>query len=466
VIPNLLSTSPRAAKPNKSAVSTVTSELGASETSTSTFCSISQSQLTTLSSEELSLFSKNSPLVTTVTWTIRNSVVDGSSTTTTRLDTSSLPREFLIESATLMDDQLTLTVLDSEAMTNSSSAPDVSQDNVSSTPQDPNLLFNNDDSNDAPYKKRKRRKWNRSAFDRPPKGKKKISSEDSNVDGVGEALAEISLSNLLVANNPASQGNDNNSVNSSESTRLPQTKCAASPTKTSLSTGLQGETRNTDVAPRLVSIEGTSALQQSVPPESVQQLSTIEQELLQSIQAVSLHCGEADTCNSSTSTTESHALQSVVNTDMLTNPIPPFIHHHSSEESLFSNEDDMLIRDALRERISNLELQSSTASSTSQSEADLMAQIVGVGLEDDRVPTVLEIENLANHFNSSLLTTSVPITLSIGLGDLHLPNNDNVETEETPSTASSVSEDNPHLCYVGDLSRSKGTEGGWIHGVP
>jgi len=444
VVPNVLSTSPRGAKIKGVPVSviSVSNEISSSSTSTPTLATVSHSLLTSLSSEEQSVVSKNSPVVTTVTWTITNNGEDGSTTTT--LDTSSLPREFLIESATLTDDQLTLTVLDPD----SSLAVGVSQQDQSLSVSQQDLSFTNDDSNDGPYKKRKRRKWNRSAFDRPAKGKKKTSFEDSNVDGVGEALAEISLSNLLVINSSLSQRQEETSEPERD---LSGVKNVTIYPKTSTCQSITEPITSSQCLPT----EETRSLSQSVPPESVQQLSTIEQELLQSIQAVSLHCAEPDNQGTG-SGSEPRTVQVAVNAvrKILTNPIPPFLHHHSSEESLFPSKDDNLLRrGGYNEKASsNLELQSSTASSLSQSETDLIAQIVDVGLDEDRAPTVLEIENLADHFNSSLLTNTVPITLAIELGDLHLPS-DQCETE-TPSTASSISEDNQILASSIDLHKN------------
>lgn len=86
----------------------------------------------------------------------------------------------------------------------------------------------------------------------------------------------------------------------------------------------------------------------------------------------------------------------------------------------------------------------------------------GLGLADVYIggPSRLEIENLVNHFNSSLLTdynNAGSIHLSIGLEDLHLPdtNTSEQQDQDNTSTASSSSEDIHNLFLAENLKTSE-----------
>lgn len=399
-----------------------------------------------------------SPLLCPVSWKLvdRNNLLEDGTTNNQNLNSGGCldSREFIFEAATLNDDQLTLHVRDGSSTLDNCggggggiSSSSISQEDLS---QSSNFSLNiNEDSNEAPHKKRKRRKWNRSAFDRPAKGKKKV--DDVNIDGVGEALAEISLSTLLAIATPNLQQdkqqhhifvggamsseanssiiNNNQNVPATTTATEGSSSSSSANTTTAIISSISTPTTSSSSNFRTVTLSLSSSHHDLVN----QHLSSIEQELLQSIQAVSLHCGgDGDGGNVEEQEFIVGDLDSRLLSSISGRP-PPFV-HHSSEESIFSTteEDDPLYHISSMDPNSvNLEYHHhhssthtgpSSISPTTEDNGGLLSQLVnGIGLDEERGPTLLEIEHLANHFNSSLLTDYNNTELSIGLGDLHLP---------------------------------------------
>lgn len=284
-----------------------------------------------------------------------------------QLDDLLARRELVIESATIQDDHLILTVTDP-------SQPDLESVSISDDQyQDQSASIKSDESPGG-TKRRKRRKWNRTAFARPAKGKRKLLSVRSE-----PSLDEDASDNF---SDLASLGNATNrdSVDTKQETLT-----------TSLDESYSSATDN-DSMPNVT-------LLLSDLPNQPYHLAQVEQELLQSIQAVSLRCvGDPEDVDTNelhdTSPDEAYSYN---------NLIPAFLHHHSSEESLFSNESQN-VSGGLGES----QLQTVSQSDLVTEDDSLRFELVDLRIDPDmpsaQPPSYLDIDELAHQLNSSLFT--------------------------------------------------------------
>lgn len=285
-----------------------------------------------------------------------------------QLDDLLARRELVIESATIQDDHLILTVADPASQTDLESVS-ISDDQY----QDQSISIKSDEASGG-TKRRKRRKWNRTAFARPAKGKRKLLSVRSE-----PSLDEDASDNL---SDMASLGNANHgdSVDSKQEART-----------TSVDESYSSATDN-DSMPNVT-------LLLSDLPNQPYQLASVEQELLQSIQAVSLRCvGDPEDVDTNelhdTSPDEGYTYN---------NMVPAFLHHHSSEESLFSNESQNVSGG-----LGDSQLQAVSQSDLVTEDDSLRFELVDLRIDPDmpsaHPPSYLDIDELAHQLNSSLFT--------------------------------------------------------------
>lgn len=315
---------------------------------------------------------------------------DSTSMQPTEIDSKELDdamgrRELVIESAAIQDDHLVLTVMDSVAQHQKIDIECVSLANSDDQSQDPAAI--NMDESCGGTKRRKRRKWNRTAFARPAKGKRKSLSvkPEHSSDQEPESLSDV--------------GGEHDGQTYIE-------------VKHEVGE-LQGTTSDSD------SLSQVTLLLSELPDQPYQ-VASVEQELLQSIQAVSLRCvGDHEDVRDASDLHDASPDEEF----QYNNLIPAFLHHHSSEESLFSNESHNL----------GGGLGDSQLSAVSQSDGvteddSLRFELVDLRIDPDmpssHAPSYLDIDELAHQLNSSLFTD----------GKIPLFSVDNLSlNEETPS---------------------------------
>jgi len=302
-------------------------------------------------------------------------------------------RSLVIESATISDDQLILTVLDPSTVTQAQ----IGNNNSTET-----SATENDESSDNLQKHRKRRKWNRTSYPRNQRSKRKssgISVDDVNIDGVEEALAGITMSSFSSSDH-LQQGGDETTT----TIEIPRGSMS-------------------DLEKCMHSLQTVTLPLDDLSIRSVddQNPNYIEQELLQSIQAVSLHCGDGET--------ESQSVKGTHDTLTLANMslVPSFM-SSSSGESIFS---DARLSESLLNSAAELSLQP-IGDTELDSAGDFMAGINA----DLQIPSASEIDKLANHFSTSLL----PITFDLNLKDFNEPTPDSESVPTEVETLKRVSE--------------------------
>ncbi|ODM95444.1 THAP domain-containing protein 1 [Orchesella cincta] len=335
-------------------------------------------------------------------------------------------RELVIESATIQDDHLVLTVMDpaSQGDLESVSISNSDDQSQASTSNKVDEQFGN-------IKRRKRRKWNRTAFARPAKGKRKSlpSKAESSLESVGDSLSDISLSKSTTATPQVEPAEATEIVNHQQQ-----------------QSSSEQHSDHQDNA----SLNNVTLLLSELSNQSYQ-VASVEQELLQSIQTFSLACGgdpEDVEQNELQPNPESvsYSLNSLV---------PAFLHHHSSEESLFSNEESQSVRNLLEGSLPNEPQQQTLANTEDES---LRFELVDLRIDPDMPsvppPTYLDIEELAQQLNSSLFTDGkIPLfnienlnlstdsSSELNLGDELLSTNDSAGKKEhvvKPSTSSAA----------------------------
>ncbi|CAG7824333.1 unnamed protein product [Allacma fusca] len=255
----------------------------------------------------------------------------------------------------------------------------------------------NDDKQDQT--KRKRRKWNRTAFARSSKTKQKKPSNSLNsclTDNTfdEDALDDLNLCSLLGLTR-------NNSLDLDPDLEIHSGVASLGLNGVPTENGLQQST----------SSSSSISLCDPIKFEDLNLMSVEEQELLQSIQAVSLDCGEADM---NLNMKNIHIGPADLGEE---EPITTHLLDGSTQKSLLRN--PILLEDALISSASEMSL---------QSPADQKAGTKQV-IKRVRAPSASEIEKLACDFRSSLLTSvNLPATINLAFDedDLRLP-----ETEFT-----------------------------------
>ncbi|CAL8115524.1 unnamed protein product [Orchesella dallaii] len=272
-------------------------------------------------------------------------------------------KELVIESATIQDDHLVLTVMDP------ASNGDPESVSISNSDDQSQASTNNKvDEQIGTGKRRKRRKWNRTAFARPAKGKRKSlpTKPESSLESVGDSLSDISLSKSVATGSQAEPPATTDGI------------------KVQPAPSVEQHPEQHDNA----SLNNVTLMLSELANSSYR-VASAEQELLQSIQTFSLACG-AD-------------LEDVEQSDLQTNTlVPAFLHHHSSEESLFSNEESQNVRNLLEGAVPQQQTLANTEDDS------LRFELVDLRIDPDMPPvpppTYLDIEELAHQLNSSLFT--------------------------------------------------------------
>lgn len=308
--------------------------------------------------------------------------------------------ELILEALTVKDDTVSFVIIDPPSQIDCESVSAATSDDQSLAST--NVLV--DDNNDG-SKRRKRRKWNRTAFARPAKGKRKslcVKPESSDEQDVCESLSKI----------PSLDSGDGKS----DSVLEMKLKSKQDASKYGEKSGTTNE------------IEGVSTVTLTLSDFQNQEYHInhgfVEQELLQSIQAVSLTCGGEEVTTNELQENETSAEEPY----LFSNLIPAFLHHHSSEESLFSNESQNV-------GIAPGEVNPVSQSDIVTEDDSLRDEMFDLRLDEfpsSQATTCLDIEELAQQLNCSSLFADGNMS--------SLFSNDNLSLDADPSTNLSMNQ--------------------------
>ena len=293
--------------------------------------------------------------------------------------------------------------------------------------------------------KRKRRKWNRTAFARNSKSKQKKSSSTSLLTGIDSIndecdglddfanLIALTRSNSLDLEEPETSSTTTSLDIHHHHQNNHQVRSYGLNTISTSST-TPAENRGGCLQQSAASSSSSLSVADQLHVEDLNLLSVEEQELLQSIQAVSLDCGASDAADMNLNMKNIHLGPS----DLVSEVTDGLLISGQEKKSLSDKNNPILLEDALISSASEMSLHSK----------DCRKKRNNVGTPVRAPPSASEIEKLACEFSSSLLTSSVNLP---GAVDLVLDDDDELRLPVSGfPNQSTISIDLPENVLVSD----------------